>query len=137
MSNFTMLTGQTVYVQREEIGNPYWKNGIYYEGEKIITYEPIAQCFVEEMEPEASDYLPSGVTLRDSRWLFTDANLETYREQNDSASMCDTIYLGNPETGKKKTAYKVFDKMSWEEDGGMELLDTDSYDYVIIKEGKL
>jgi len=31
----------------------------------------------------------------------------------------------------------VFDKEEWLEDDGMELLDSNSYNYILVKEGKL
>lgn len=137
MSNFTMLQGQSVFKEVVTATDPYWDNGVYYEGDKVTTYQSLSDCFVEPMDAEESEYLPSGISLKDSRWLLCDHNLNTYRENNDDASLADTIYLSNPETGRKKVAYKVFDKEEWLEDDGMELLDSSSYNFILVKEGKL
>lgn len=137
MMAFELLSGQVVYVKRETIGDPYWDNGVMMAGEIIVSYESITDCFIEPVDREETEYLPSGLNIRDSRWLLTDTNLSTVRENNDDASMADVVYLGNPTTGKKKTPYVVWDKEDWETDAGMELLDSDGYNFIIVKQGKV
>lgn len=133
---FELLSGQVVYVKRETVGDPYWDNGIMMSGDTVVTYESITETFIEPVDREETEYLPSGLSIKDSRWLLCDHKLSTVREHNDDASMADVVYLGDPTTGRKQTAYVVWDKEDWETDAGMGLLDS-GYNYIIVKQGKV
>jgi len=137
MSNYTLLSGQTVYKEVLTTGDGYWRDGVYFKGETLPTYTTLDKCFVEPMAKEELQVLPEGYSTRDVRWLLTDHVLNVASESPDDANYPDKVYLSDPEVGKKKTAWVVFDREVWDEEENFEMLDTDSYDYVIVREDRL
>ncbi|AUR91496.1 head-closure protein [Vibrio phage 1.161.O._10N.261.48.C5] len=137
MSNFTLMNGQSIWVERVTSGSGYWDSGVYHNGEEVITYDQLQGNFVEPMSKDELEILPEGLSSKSARWLLTDHVLNVASESPDDASYPDKVYLSDPEVGKKKTAWVVFDRETWDEEENFEMLDTDSYDYVIVREDKL
>ncbi|QZI90007.1 hypothetical protein MYOV057v1_p0092 [Vibrio phage 184E37.1] len=135
--SFTLLSGQTIWVERKTTWGGYWLDGTYHFGEEVITYETLDKCFVEPVSGEETEILPEGLSSKSARWLLTDHVLNVASENPDDANYPDKVYLSDPEVGKKKTAWVVFDRETWDEEENFEMLDTDSYDYVIVREDKL
>ena len=133
---FTLLSGQTIYREKTHTGEGYWLDGVYYQGEQTVIYEPLSDVFVEPYDRQESEILPDGIRTNDARWVLCGHQLNTYRENNDNASFADRIYLRNPEVGKKAQAYLVFDLEDWDTYGDMTMVD-EGYNYVIVKEGKV
>ncbi len=137
MSSFTMLQGQTIWVERKTTGGGYWLDGVYHRSDEVITYEQLQGNFIEPMDKDELEILPEGLSSKSARWLLTDHVLNVASESPDDANYPDKVYLSDPEVGKKKTAWVVFDREVWDEEEDFEMLDTDSYDYVIVREDKL
>ena len=137
MSNYTLLSGQTIWVERKTTGSGYWDSGVYHVGDEVITYEAKTGNFIEPMSKDEMEILPEGLSSKSARWLLTDHVLNVASESPDDANYPDKIYLSDPEVGKKKTAWVVFDREVWDEEENFEMLDTDSYDYVIVREDRL
>ncbi len=134
---FTLLGDRQIAYKEVITKTPDWlDNGILKKGEEVITYESF-ECNHEPFEAEEAELTPSGVSSRDSRWLFTPELLKTYRDFESDSGLADRIYLSNPEEGRRKPqAYTIYDKESWETTGSFTLVDS-GYDYIIIREGKL
>lgn len=134
---FELLDGNVVYKEVKTKLPDYWENNVYKEGETTISYEPIRNTFVEPMDTEEAALLPSGVSSTDSVWLLTDTELRTYTDFETDSGLADRIYLTNPEEGRyKPQPYVVHSVAPWSVYNDMQLIN-DSFDYILVREGKL
>ncbi|CAH9012418.1 putative head-closure protein [Vibrio phage 424E50-1] len=134
---FTILGDRQVVYKEVITKTPDWlDNGILKKGTETITYQEI-ECNHEPFDAEEAELTPTSVGSRDSRWLYTTELLNTYLDFETNSTMADKVYLTDPTRGRAKPqAYTVYDRESWEVTESFELLDS-SYDYIIVREGKL
>ena len=133
---FTMLSGQTVYREKVAQGEGYWLDGVYYQGEDVVNYEPLSGVFVEPFDREEAELLPTGIKTSDARWLLCDHVLDTYKKNNDDASYADKVYLRETTTGTKANCYVVMDLEEWDTYGDFTMIEG-GYNYIIIKESAI
>ena len=136
MSSFTLMNGQSIWVERVTWGSGWWSDGVYHTGEEVITYEVLTDNFVEPMDGEEVQASAAGYSTSDVRLLLTDHVLNTYRENQDNAAHADKIHLRDPESGKKSTPWVVWDTESWDADDGFTML-TSGNNYILVREDRL
>ena len=133
---FTLLTGRTFYKEEVTQLEGYWDNGLFYEGEKTLTY-PTFTGHWENVTSEESELLPKGVKTSTAIWLYTTEELKTYSDyETDSVEKADIIYLNDPTSGTRKArAYKVWESELWETGDEFSLIDEER-SYICIREDK-
>ncbi len=133
---FTLMGNEVLYKQSITKLPDYFNNGIMHEGEETFTY-PTFSGWTEPMDGEEAQMLANGASSKDTRWLFTEENLNTYQDFESDSSKASLVYLSNPEEGRKKAVpYVVFDRQDWDVSSNFSLVNK-SFDYIIIRQDKL
>lgn len=133
---FKLLKDDVLYKEEITYTDGYYKRGVYYDGEEVITY-PTFEGLAEPMGRGSEHIaLPQGVTSHDTVIVYTDTFLKTVEDNGNDATLADSIYLKDPTTRSTPQKYVVWRDATWSANTSFTLVPS-AHDYVCIKEGKI
>lgn len=137
--DWALIEEDAFYKEETTVTDSYYKRGVYYEGDTIISYKTIYGTGEPYQDGTESIMLPSGASSTDAMILYSSEALLTYDDVGQDISLADKLYLKNPEVGKNKPQrYVVMNKEDWGTNSGFVLIQDDaSVMYLVVKEEKV
>lgn len=135
-TGFSLLQDDTFYKKVITDPTSQWIDGVKYEGDPQITYDPFEGTWEYYRSGEEGMIEEGGVNSSDIIMVITEANLATHEDFENSNTKADIIYLEDPQLNPAAYSYVVFRKLEMVTNGGFALL-SGNKEYICIREGKL